>query len=121
MKKRDWIAAAVILAVALVLGIAGRLTSKAAQSLRISVDGKTYGVYSLEEDREIKIGDTNVCRIQDGKVKMTEADCPDQICVHTAEISADGGTIVCLPNRIVLEIISDGADGSGNEVDAVSS
>lgn len=121
MKKRDWIAAAAILAVALVFGAAGRLTAKPAQSLRISVDGETYGIYGLGENREIEIGDTNACRIQDGKVRMIEADCPDQICVHTAEISADGGTIVCLPNRIVLEIISDGTDGSDKEVDAVSS
>lgn len=121
MKKRDWIAAAVILAVALFFGIAGRLTAKSAQSLRISVDGETYGIYSLDENREVAIGDTNVCRIQDGKVRMIQADCPDQICVHTAEISVDGGSIVCLPNRIVLEIISDQADDSGNEVDSVSS
>lgn len=121
MKKRDWIAAAVILAAALIFGIAGRLTAGTAHSLRISVDGETYGVYSLDEDREIAIGDTNVCRIQDGRVRMIQADCPDQICVHTAEISRDGGSIVCLPNRIVLEIISDRADGSHNEVDSVSS
>ena len=40
----------------------------------------------------------------DGEVKMTHADCPDQICVHSVPISRYGGTIVCLPNRIILSI-----------------
>lgn len=121
MKKRDWITAAVILAAAFVFGLVSKLTEKPAQSLRISMDGETYGIYSLDEDREISIGDTNICRIQEGKVRMIQADCPDQICVRTAEISVDGSTIVCLPNRVVLEIISEKAGDGNNEVDSVSS
>ena len=49
------------------------------------------------------------------------ADCPDQICVHTAEISKDGGSIICLPNRIVLEIISEVPENTGEKVDVISS
>ena len=56
--------------------------------------GEVYGTYSLKENQKISIQDTNVCQIQDGYVTMTEADCPDQICVHTARISEDGGSIV---------------------------
>ena len=45
---------------------------------------------------------------------MTEADCPDHLCMKQKKISKKGGTIVCLPNRVVLEIIdgkpSDGPD-----------
>lgn len=74
-------------------------------TLRITVDGRVYGEYSLEEDRTIDIGDTNTCVIADGVVSMTEADCPDLICVHTKSIDAKGGTIVCMPNRVVLEIV----------------
>ena len=35
---------------------------------------------------------------------MTEADCPDKICVNTGKISKIGETIVCLPHRVVVEI-----------------
>lgn len=74
--------------------------------LKITVDGKKYGTYSLSKDRTIEINDTNICKIKDGKVTMIEADCPDKLCVHQKAISTKGGTIVCLPNKVVLEIDS---------------
>ena len=74
--------------------------------LKIAVDGKQYGTYSLSKNRTIEINDTNICEIKDGKVTMTEADCPDKLCIHQKAISTKGGTIVCLPNKVVLEIES---------------
>ena len=121
MKRRDWIAAAVILAAALIIALVSKLTAEPAQALRITVNGETYGIYDITEDQEIKINDTNICQIENGKVRMTGADCPDQICVHTAEISKAGGSIICLPNRIVLEIISEVPENTGEKVDVISS
>ena len=66
--------------------------------------GEEYGTYSLSEDQTIEINDTNVCEIQNGEVNMKEADCPDQLCIHQGPIHIQGETIVCLPNRVVLEI-----------------
>ena len=43
--------------------------------------------------------------ISDGKADMESADCPNQICVHHSAISHTGETIVCLPNRVVIEVI----------------
>lgn len=81
--------------------------------LKVTVDGKEYGIYDLREDQEIEIGDTNICRIEDGVVRMVQAKCPDQLCIHQKAIDKRGGTIVCLPNRVVLEIT--GAVRSHNE------
>lgn len=120
MKKRDFLVIGIVLIIALSIGIAACLDMKPAQNLCIYRDGELYGQYSLKEDQEIKIGDTNVCEIQAGKVRMTGANCPDQICVHTAEISKDGMTIVCLPNRIVLEI-KDTTEEGQPVIDGVSS
>ena len=78
--------------------------------LVILKDGGIYGTYPLTEDRTIEIGDTNICEIHGGEVKMTHADCPDQICVHSFPISRFGGPIVCLPNKIILSI--EGAEES---------
>ena len=72
--------------------------------LIIKIDNQIYGTYSLEENQTININNTNTCVIEDGKVYMKEANCRDLICIHTKAIDKKGGSIVCLPNRIVLEI-----------------
>ena len=43
--------------------------------------------------------------IYDGKADMESADCPNQICVHHSSISHKGETIICLPNRVAIEIV----------------
>lgn len=74
----------------------------------ITVDGASYGIYSLREDQEIPViiegVITNQVVISGGKVQMEEADCPDQICVRQHAISTAGESIVCLPNRVVVTI-----------------
>ena len=87
--------------------------------LEISRDGKVLGTYSLDEDRVIEIGEGNTCRIEDGEVFMTRADCPDQICVKSAHISAHGGSIVCLPNKVILKIVS--AESEEDAPDVIAS
>ena len=49
-------------------------------SIRITVDGEEYGTYSLSKDQVISIGDTNVCEIKNGEVKIVlfAQDDPDE-------------------------------------------
>lgn len=46
----------------------------------------------------------NIIEIKDGKVKMIHADCPDGVCLRQGEIQFTNETIVCLPNRVVIEV-----------------
>lgn len=88
------------------------------QSLEILVDGEIYGEYSLKEKQEININDTNVCRIEkDGTVTMTEADCPDHLCVKQGKIKQFGESIICLPNKVVLKIVTDNSEKK--EIDSI--
>ena len=68
----------------------------------------------MTKDQEIPIiiagKETNHLIIKDCKADVTEADCPDQICVDQKAISKEGETIVCLPNKVVVEV--KGADAS---------
>lgn len=76
----------------------------------ITVDGKEYGTYSLLEEQTITIGEgktKNIIEIKGGKAYMKEASCPDQLCVDQNEISFDKESIICLPNKVVLTVISD--------------
>ena len=47
--------------------------------------------------------DGNVILVEPGSVRMQSADCPDQICVHQGVLH-DAGRIVCLPNRVLIEM-----------------
>ena len=104
MKKKEKLFILGILIPALVLWAVMSLLQRGSdQTIRITVDGKEYGTYSLFRDQVIKINDTNTCEIKDGSARMTQADCPDQLCIHQRAIDEDGGMIVCLPNRVVIE------------------
>ena len=112
LRKTDILLIAILAAIPLCI-LAFNVVSAMNQTetrLVILKDGEIYGTYPLTKDRTIKIDDTNICEIHGGEVKMTYADCPDQICVHSLPISRFGGTIVCLPNKIILSI--EGAEES---------
>jgi hypothetical protein len=90
-------------------------------SVEITVDGSLYAVYNLKTDAVIPISDengtvTNTLTISGGKAKMTEADCPDKLCMHQNAISLSGENIVCLPNRVVCTVVGDAEE---DEFDAI--
>ena len=104
MKKKEVLFIAGILVFALALwGFLTVLRRGDYGSVRITVNGEEYGTYSLAENQKISINDTNVCEIKDGKVKMIETDCPDHLCMKQPAVGSSGGTIVCLPNKVVIE------------------
>lgn len=60
---------------------------------------------------------TNVIEVKDGRVRVREADCPNQDCVHQGWIDAPGKQIVCLPHKFTVDIVS--ADGSAGDIDVM--
>ena len=88
--------------------------------LKVLVDGTEVGEYSLAVDGRFVIegvnGGTNVLVIEDGHAYMDEASCPDHLCMNMGQISKDGQSIICLPNKVVVEVASD----NKSEIDAVA-
>lgn len=84
----------------------------------IKSDGQVIYQLPLNVNKSVTVegykGGYNVVVIEDGRVSMYEADCPDKLCVKTGNISKTGETIVCLPHRIVVEI-----KGNDREVDDI--
>lgn len=73
----------------------------------VTVDGQKFGEYLLSEDKEIEIrrkGGYNLLVIEDGKAYVRHASCPDGICSSHSPIQHDGESIICLPNRVVIEV-----------------
>lgn len=119
IRKADIILVLVLLLVAAAAGIfmlAVRDTGGEAVVLR---DGQEILRLPLSEDAEQVITegeDSNTVVIQDGAASVTQANCPDKVCVHTGEIRYEGQTIVCLPHKLVVKI----EGGEEQEVDAVA-
>lgn len=63
---------------------------------------------SVSEPYEITVttddGGVNVIYVENGHISISSANCPDQICVRHSPISDGVEPIVCLPNRIVVQI-----------------
>lgn len=76
----------------------------------IQVDGKDYKKITFGPEvigKKIPINTElgyNLIEIGDGKVRVIEADCPDQLDVKQGYIESPGEVIVCLPNKLVIEI-----------------
>ncbi len=109
-----------ILALLLIGGICALilcLTKHDGAVVSVIQDGTETAQYSLSKPKTIVISDTNGGRntlvIEDGCAKITEADCPDHLCVHQRAISANGETIVCLPHKLVIKVTA----GDAPEVD----
>lgn len=116
MKKKEFIFISALLAFSILLCLYVYVVPHGKYgSIQITVNGELYGTYSLGKDQVIQIGDTNVCEIKNGEVKMTEADCPDHLCMKQPAVGSSGGYIVCLPNKVVIqgEGGSDSQDSSG--------
>lgn len=64
-----------------------------------SCDEQTFTVESSD-------GGYNIIEVKNGTVSITDADCPDKICVHTSPISDGVQPIVCMPHKLVVRIES---------------
>lgn len=102
----------VLIGLLLAAGIAGMVFVRSAREeggqVQITWNDRVQGTYPLSEDctlvYEGETGLRNVVTIRDGTVFMKEATCPDQICVRHGPTSQTADPIVCLPNRLVVEV-----------------
>lgn len=125
MKKRDVILIVCLLAAAAIgMSAVHFIGSGGGGAIRVSVDGKEYGTYSLDEEREIAV-DTryghNLIVIRDGEAYMLEADCPDGYCIKQGAIRSGNKSIICLPHKLVVEVVGTAEHGGGDaQPDSVS-
>lgn len=118
MKRWDiWLIAGV-LAAAGILFFSGVLRPGGAGAAAVVfVDGVEEARLPLDTDAEYTTKDGgNTISIQDGHAVMVYADCPDKLCIKQGQVHLEHESIVCLPNKVVVEIVG----GAENPVDAVA-
>lgn len=106
--KNECILVLVIMFIAAAFFIGSRLAArKPAAVVIVSVDGTITHEFPLNLEENFTIhtehGENHLV-ITEEHAQITEASCPDKICVQHAPISESGQTIVCLPNKVVITI-----------------
>lgn len=111
-RKLKWdmsLIAVVLFAVVIVWGLTEGFLRKTADSVQVLQDGELTGTYPLLEDDTIVIPEKegegyNLLMISGGKAFLSDADCPDKLCVKQGSISRNGESIICLPHKLVVRI-----------------
>ena len=89
---------------------------------RILLDGRLVDEIDLDKVGasfsfvvEDGAGGANTIQVERGRIRISQANCPDQVCVDQGWISNGTVPIVCLPHKLVIEIT-----GGGEVLDAAT-
>lgn len=119
--KKDLILISGILLTAILLWLIPLFMNKETPAVvKVIQDGQVTGTYPLSEDRTefISYGEEsyNLLFISNGEASVSDADCPDGLCIRSRSISRNGESIICLPHKLVIQIESK----EESELDAVT-
>lgn len=107
-----------IIAAVFLIGVIGSvlvLTAQPKNTVRIVSDGGALYTIDLStaDDTAITVergGHRNIVEIKDHRIRVKEADCPDQTCVKMGWLTSSTMPIVCLPHKLVIEFVDDTGD-----------
>lgn len=110
-KTADLILVGGLLVVAAVLFFCLHSRPNDGRAVEVQVDGATVATLPLDIDTTFVIngadGGHNTLVIADGKASVTEATCPDGVCVRHRAIERAGQSIICLPNKVVVRVVGE--------------
>ena len=113
MKKNDIILLASLIVAALAafggITLYSHISTREPQAV-VFLDGEEQGRYPLAEDATVEIrqknGSYNILQIDGGKAEISEASSPDKVCVNHRPVDGQGESLICLPNKMVVEIVN---------------
>lgn len=124
MKKGDKITAIVIACILVISSVSVfaymKFSAGSHHIAEIKQDGKvikTVDLDKVKDGQDIRISyDTdhyNIVRIEKGRIRITDADCPDKVCVKTGWITQPGQSVICLPHKLIIKI-----EGGSKDIDS---
>jgi hypothetical protein len=116
IKQNDFKLIALLLLIASILFLSSQLINQEGNRVNIIVDGDSFDTYPLHSSHEVSIEDLRagklIIKIESGFVWVTHSTCPDRLCVKHRKINKTGESIICLPNRVAIEITGDRPDSN---------
>lgn len=103
------------LTAALYLNQRGDMTAEIIQD---GVCIRTIDLSRVEEPYSFTVewgGGYNTVEVERGRIRVSEADCPDQVCVRRGWSAQGVGPIACLPHKLVIRL-----SGGTQEVDGAA-
>ena len=94
----------------------GDTDAPTARILRDGVLLEEIDLDQVDEPRSLVLEDesgSNTVQVERGRIRISAADCPDQVCVKQGWISGGAVPIICLPHRLTIEIVDGGGDLDG--------
>lgn len=118
LKPLDIVVIVVLLVIALGSSTAAFINSHRSfnnKYVEIEVKGKLFKKLPLDNSSNERITvetdlGKNIIEISNGKVRISDADCRDQICIKDGSINKPGDILVCLPHKVVVQIKGENSD-----------
>ncbi len=107
LRKRDIILCIVLIAVGITCWLVMWFVLPAGNTADVYIDGKMVQTIDMTVDDAYEFSTdrgSNTVVVESGKIRVSDADCPDKVCVDMGWKSRRGETITCLPHKLVIEI-----------------
>ena len=103
------ITASALTAAAVIFTLFALFSHSGSHTAEITSDGEVIRVIDLSTapDEVFTVeseNGTNTVTVRNGTISVTEASCPDRICVNHGELRSEMLPIICLPNRLVITL-----------------
>ncbi len=124
MRKTDFILLLILLAIGFIIW--NRYTHTLAKELPIAeiyIGSSLVERVKLDESMDYKFTVDGKEQVllhlkKNGSIAFEVSDCPDQICVRSGALNTVGQSAACLPNGMIIKIVSD-TDGKKDNYDII--
>ena len=99
-----------LLSVSIILLVFQNTNRHTGQFVLIQMAPNSEKKINLDANQQIKLKNahgTAIVQIQNHRARIVESSCPHQYCVQMGWIDKIGEMAICIPNRLIIEIVGD--------------